>query len=465
MKKILALILAAVMLLSVCGCSGSGSGEEAVPKGLQAGFGKVDITPKSKVHLQGGDWKSRVSTGMLDMQYVTCIALREGETTILLFTMDFKVATKNFVDPAKAEVSAATGIPLENIMMNATHTHAATAIRYNWDGVEDYRVKFNKAAAKAAQDAIKDLSAAEIYAGSTQTQDLTHVRHYVDAEGNVVLRGSGKEFAHYREADQELQIVKLQRAAEDKKDILLLSFPVHATFNEGGTELSADFPSPMRDHIEQNSDCQVAYFMGAAGNQTPGSTAPGVKKIKDYREYGKTLGQYALDALPTLTKVEGETIEVQAKTFTAGTNKKNVDKLVEAKEVVQLAETYGRNSAEVKQALEKAGFVQYLEASWTITRANLGDTMSMDIKVMRVGDLSFVLAPYEMFGHHGTDIKTQSPFDNTFIITCFEGSYNYIASTDAFDFNAYESFCSYFEQGTGEKLVEEYVSMLTELKQ
>lgn len=464
MKKLIAILLATMLVLGLVACGSSETKTEA-PKGLQVGFGKVDITPKNgQVHLQGGDWKSRISTGMLDMQYVTCIALREGDTTVLLYSMDFKVATKNFVDPAKAAISAATGVPLGNISMNATHTHAATAIRYNWDGVEQYRTFFNEAATKAAQTAIKDLSAAEVYAGSTQTQDLTHVRHYVDADGNVVLRGSGLEVAHYREPDQELQLVKFQRADEKKKDILLLSFPVHATFNEGGTELSADFPAPMRDFIEMNSDCQVAYFMGAAGNQTPGSTVPGVKKIKDYRLYGQTLGQYALDALPTLTKVEGEGVEMQTKTFTAPTNKKNVDKLVAAKEVVQLAETHGRNSTEVKQALAAGGFAQYLEASWTITRANLDPTMSMEIGVMRVGGVAFVLAPYEMFGHHGTDIKTQSPYENTFMITCGEGAYNYIASTDCFDFNGYESYCCYFEQGTAEKLVTEYLSMLEELK-
>ena len=96
--------------------------------------------------------------------------------------------------------------------------------------------------------------------------------------------------------------------------------------------------------------------------------------------------------------------------------------------------------------------------------AKLMPTMTMELKVLQVGGISFVLAPYEMFGHHGTDIKTQSPYENTFIITCAEGSWNYIASTDAFDFNAYESYCCYFEQGTAEKLVEEYLNMLTELK-
>ena len=45
MKKILCLTIAALMLLSLCACGGSGNTEEAPDTTLELGFGKVNITP------------------------------------------------------------------------------------------------------------------------------------------------------------------------------------------------------------------------------------------------------------------------------------------------------------------------------------------------------------------------------------------------------------------------------------
>ena len=63
----------------------------------------------------------------------------------------------------------------------------------------------------------------------------------------------------------------------------------------------------------------------------------------------------------------------------------------------------------------------------------------------------------------GKAIKEASPFDLTFIITC-AGQENYVASSESFDYDCYESQCCYFEQGTAEKLVGIYLDPLNELK-
>lgn len=468
MKKWMALLLATVMLLGLTACGGGAENQPEAPAGLQVGFGKQDITPDTTrgILLQGGDYKNRPSEGLLDKQYVTCIALKEGEQTVLIFTMDYKVATHGFVEPAKILVSGATGIDKANITFNATHTHASAAVRYKWDGVEPVKEKFNTAAVAAAQEALADLSGAEVYAGSIQTEGLAFVRHYLMDDGTITSGGDGTHAVkHLHDADTELQVVKFARAAQDKKDIVLLSFPSHATCNEGGLNLSADYPAPLRDYVAEQTGTLVAFFQGASGDQSPKSKV-GKDYNADYRDYGKRIGEYAVRALEDLHKLEGQTVNISTKTFTGPVNKKNVDKIVQAKEVQTLAQNYGQGAPQTQEALKKYGFATYHEANWTVIRSNAGDTMSMDLVTVRVGDgLAFIMAPYEMFGQHGAAIKEKSPFDTTFIITCSdEASPSYIASTEAFDYNSYESYCTYYEQGTGEKLVEEYVAMLTEMK-
>ena len=468
MKKWMALLLATVMLLGLTACGGGAENQPEAPAGLQVGFGKQDITPDTTrgILLQGGDYKNRPSEGLLDKQYVTCIALKEGEQTVLIFTMDYKVATHGFVEPAKILVSGATGIDKANITFNATHTHASAAVRYKWDGVEPVKEKFNTAAVAAAQEALADLSGAEVYAGSIQTEGLAFVRHYLMDDDTITSGGDGTHAVkHLHDAVTELQVVKFARAAQDKKDIVLLSFPSHATCNEGGLNLSADYPAPLRDYVAEQTGTLVAFFQGASGDQTPESKV-GKDYNADYRDYGKRIGEYAVRALEDLHKLEGQVVNISTKTFTGPVNKKNVDKIVQAKEVQTLAQNYGQGAPQTQEALKKYGFATYHEANWTVIRSNAGDTMSMDLVTVRVGDgLAFIMAPYEMFGQHGAAIKEKSPFDTTFIITCSdEASPSYIASTEAFDYNSYESYCTYYEQGTGEKLVEEYVAMLTEMK-
>ena len=430
-------------------------------RNFRAGFGREDITPDYPVYLQGGPWKSRRTTGILDRVYATCVALAQGEDTVLLYTLDMKLATDNYIDPAKAAVSKATGIPEEKILFNATHTHSSVAIRYEWEGVERYRAEFNAAAVEAAQAAIADLTEAEIYGGGIRTEGLVFVRHYLMNDGTYCGSNFGSAKSGYKchahDADSELQVAKLARTG--KKDIVLLSFPSHGTFNEHDTLISADFLAGCRKTVEASGDYLVAYFMGASGDQVPSSRIPG-EAIADYMEHGSKLGSYALQALPTLAKLDKTGMQLTTVTFTAPTNKADMEKLEEAKIIRRLINDHGATSPEVKEAVKKYGFSSRIHANWTVIRSALDDTKSMDLRVLTVGDLAFVLAPYEMFGLHGLEIKEKSPFATTFIITCSEGSFNYIPTLEAFDYGCYEGQCSYFKRGTGDVLVNEFLDIL-----
>ena len=428
---------------------------------LLAGYGRQDITPSKPVHIAGGNWRGRVSESVLDPLKTTCVALKMGDNTFLLYTLDLKVTTKNITNPARAYISNATGVPEENVLLTATHTPSSVATRYTWDGVEEYKDFFYEACAQAAQEAIADLAEAQLFVGSTQTEGLTFVRHYLMNDGTV----SGSAFGdpssgykrHMRPSDGELQLVKLCR--ESKKDIVLLSFPCHGTFQGNGKVLSADWVGPARDHIEANSNSLVAIFQGASGDQTPGSRIPGLA-FKDYNLHGQKLGDYAMAALPGLKKIVPTKLEQTRRSITFPVNKKKLEKLDDAVKIMELVRTLGGASQEVKDALKESGICSRYEANWMIIRSKEGDETDIEPCVLNLGTMAFVLAPYEMFSEQGKYIKEHCPLEQAFIATCFDGSFNYISSKECFDYDCYESQCCYFARGAAEELADIYVDMM-----
>ena len=445
MKKLLCVILACMMLLGLCACGAGNANTEtpAAAAGLQVGIGRTNITPGFSVALQGGDYTKRMSQGVLDTLYATCIAIKSGEAVVLLYTIDVKLMTGSFVEPMKKLISQKTGVPENNIFLSATHTHSGPAVRYTWDGSDRYLREFNDNVVAAAEMAMKDLGPAPMAAGGVMTEGLAYVRHYVLADGSIGGPNFGKDNMprkeHVRDADAELQLVRFERA--DKKDILMMSLGAHCTMNGQETDLmlSADYPGPTREYIENNdSDMIVAFFQGASGDQVPSSSVDG-NSTSEYRKHGQKLAQYAIDALPTLKAVEGEGIGFANQTMTYATNKKDLDKT--------------------------EGFNGRFEQKWIETRKALPDTRDMVLRAVTVGNLGFVFAPYEMFGEQGRYIKDNSPLDLTFIATCGEGNNSYLASsTGGFAYNSYEAQVCYYAEGVAEQAAKDFVDILTAIR-
>lgn len=427
MKKFFSILLTLAIVLSLCACGANGEGNikddtSGSKEGLQVGFGRESIMPDSTGVLLGGmESDQRYSTGYLDELSVTCIAISEGEETVLLYTCDLIVVSAE-VYAAQESISQATGIPAENIILNATHTHSGVSIRANWSGVGQYKEKFNKAAADAAVAAIADQSAAEMYYGSTET-NLVFARHYLCEDGTTYGNRHGdlsnttlKE--HLYEADDELQVIKFTRAAEDKKDIVLMNLGAHATILSSSssttTMLSADWPGVARAYVEANSDSLCAVFEAAAGDQIPFSKIKGLCAVGNKTpDYGNAVGEYCLGVLNgDMSKASGTGINL-----------------------VQTVHECSR---------------------------------TMELHTMTIDGVSFIFAPYEMFGANGTYIKENSPYDMTFIVTCSENSIRYhigyVPTPIAYQENFYEAQVTKVPVGTAEELAEAFVAILKEMK-
>lgn len=461
MKKIITIVLVLAMALGLCACAGGEGGSSA--KGLQIGFAMEDITPNFTVGISGySDADTRKnSDGFQDYVYITCIAAKEDEEIVLFYTMDTSAISDNRAAGFREYISAAVGIPGDRMFFGATHTHNGpdhSDNQYN-NWIKDKMIK-------VTQDAIADLSAATIYATSTQTEKMTFVRHYKMADGTY----SGANFGNWSidcvdyatEADEEMQIVKFDRADESKKDVLLVNFQAHNDHAKaiGYNSISAGYTGAIRDELKASSGCEVAFFMGASGNLNPESRIAADKHNLQCKDYGKKLGQIAYAALENLEPVEGSGIAVTNYTLDAEVDHSWDHMLGEAQEVYNMWKTVGKSAGDALGATY--GFTSSYQARAIISRASMEATKPIAQGAFRIHDLGFIAGGYEMFCENGMAVKDASPYKYTFII---QGNSGYIPSEMCYTtYRSYEADTGYYAKGVAEALQNKYIEMLKSIQ-
>lgn len=469
MKKLLSLLMICVLTFGLCACTGNGTGETTQPEaqGLQIGYARESITPGGGVNMRGyGNEAYRISTGFLDYLYATCIAVKDGESTILLYSTDVASAYEPWTSELRAKLKSKLGIPEENIQIGATHSHTAPAIGTSYEAVYAWKTLYMDGLVKTAEKAIADLAPATMYGKKIKTVKQNFVRHYKMINGTYAGSNFGDwslaPVEHATPGDPEMTLIKFDREG-DKKDILLMNWQAHCDMI-GGTQLSADYVGAARDILEKKTGMHFIFFLGATGDQNPNSRIPGEKAKVNYQEYGAELAQYALEALPEITeKIEGQGIVTKQEKIIYNCNIHGQDRLVEAKKVTELFRQNGDSAACTTYA-RSLGFESVFHCTAIVKCSQYPPTDDFTVNVLRIGNLGFVAAPYEMFSENGLYIKKNSPYPFTIVSTVTNGSNGYFPTKEAFAYGCYESYSARFASGVGEDTAVKFVEMLKEIQ-
>ena len=469
MKKIISLALVTVMLLGLCACASGGEasqGESVAADGLQAGFGKANITPSYTVGLGGySDAESRASEGFVDYIYAICVAVKSGDETILIYTIDTCGLSKGDQDPIRQRVSAETGIAKEKIFIGATHGHNCPGLNNNYPNATKYIEDFYKGIAKAGADALADLAPATLSQAQAEHEGMNFIRHYTLDDGTFVDNSgaNGNEdriVGHPSPTDPQMTVLQFDRG-ENKKGILMVNWQAHPddASSIGYNTISPGFIGPMRNKLEQDSGMHVAYFTGASGNQNHNSKMPSERLSYSWNEYGEKLAELAYGMLESLEAVEGTAIKSSHYILEANVDHSWDHMLPQANEVYEVWKTKGKEAGD---ALGKQyGFSSSYQARAIRSRANMGMYIAMEMFAFCIGDVGFTTGTYEMFSDNSLYVKENSPFETTFVIT---GCSSYVPSEIAYSYRGYEADTGFYAKGTGEQLANQYVTMLNDLK-
>ncbi len=430
---------------------------------FRVGFSRQDITPDEPVYL---DSTANLLDKVRDPICATCVAVHDGENTVLIYTIDTKNIGPDEAKQIREKISDATKVPSENIMIGPTHNHSVPKLGTlkKYAGNLKWTVKVHKAMINAAKEAISDLSDAEIYTATGKTTGMAFVRRYLLGDGTYtgILNGNKSKapvVAYESEADDTVQIIRFIRA--DKKDVLMANWQAHVAhaIDAYPDSITSDLVGFARDTAESlDEDVLFALYIGASGNINLTAKVPGTRKYRDYASVGKALGKVIIEACGEMEKVNSGKISVSSKTCEVEYRKDDEETVRRAKEVRALRQ----GSPEYNALLDEYGFNSSYEISSIISRNNAKGTEKFYIAALSFGDLGFVSVPYEMFDTNGMQIKEGSPFKMTFVLTNADGWAAYVPSAEAIPHGGYEVYTTSYVFGTAERMVEELLGMLKE---
>jgi len=470
MKKIICLTLAILMLLSLCACGGSGAGdkEEEKPQ-LQIGFGKINTTPTYSVGLAAsGTEKNRRSTGLKSYLFATCVAVKYGEETYLLFTVDVLEMSDAMMQNLRLEITSEfPELKPENIFFGATHTHSAPSTIYSDESPEGkYRIDFIGYMPQAAKAALKDLTpATAVEACKFELEGMNFVRHYLMNDGTYAGSNFGKTESGYKEhtydVNHEMILVNFKR--EGKEDVLLVNWAAHPAnpYDEaiGLLNISADHPGWCRDELEKLTGAKVAYFNGASGDVVVNSKIPELNHGMNAQEYGIKLAQMAYEHYDELKPVEVDAVKSAGLDVTVNVEHELEELSAQCLEIASLKNNGQKALAD--QMAWDLGLSSSYHAAVIAGRARLGATQQREINVLRIGPVSFTTGTYEMASQHAEELKAASPYEFTFQIC---GNNRYIPREEAIDYHSYEGDTRFYTRETGDMMVQKYLELLESIK-
>ena len=263
-----------------------------VPGPLQAGAATSNITPPLGTRIVGG-FVPYPAEHIHDELHARCLVLDDGQTRLALVVCDLLGLHRSVGVEARRLIEKEAGIPPQNMLISATHTHSAgTALghnRYaNEQELDDYQRFVARRIADGVRRASNLLRPAEIAFTRVDVPEQVHNRRWLMREGTVPPnrfgkidrlnpRGSRVPYQRMREVAEDVA-GKVQAALDN-----IPSWQDHVTLDARSRELRLDWRTVEPELLEW------AKAVEARAPRVPGGDVPVGAKFATERDWVQRL--------------------------------------------------------------------------------------------------------------------------------------------------------------------------------
>jgi neutral ceramidase len=430
---------------------------------IKVGLGERVITPKGNV-MMAGFARSQVATGTHDDLHARCIVVEgsNGQAAALM-TAALVGVGDDYIKKTRTAIREKTGIPENNIVISAIHTHAGPSVGA---AGADYQKFLLEQLIGCAVDAWTKRVPGRIGIASTEVFELGRDRRHLQYGG-----------VH---PDPEVCVIKV----EDAKGKLMgvaFNYGCHPSgLDWSNTLYSEDWTYYAIQGIKKvvGQDVWVAFYQSAEGNINVGYTAElsAVGAEMPVRTYwyiekkGNQMTDAVLKALPGIKTVNSLDVKAALDTFdyplresypvTLDQAQKDAraaaEKLADLEKKPELKGTRTLDNArvEVFSTGQRLGAAKRFYGA-----ADRPKTRKLEQLAVRIGDAVFVTYPGELFSDIGLKIKKQSPIKKTYVIGLTGGG-GYLPSAKEFIDGDYEVDGSAWSPKTEQVCIDSSVSLI-----
>lgn len=455
---------------------------------LLVGMAETEITPRNGFPM-AGYYHERLAEGKIDPLKAKAVVFRQGKVASAFVVADLTGVARDLCVEVRKAASEQTGIPQNNIVVCATHSHTAPdytghLFRYlksgaSGDPVADYPQKLIDGCVQAIVSANKKAQPSTISAGgSEQKTPVAFNRRFVMKDGSVKTWQSFSNTQVVRSAgpiDPEIGLVAV-RGEDGKLAGVISSFALHLD-TVGGNRWSADYPYFIEQHLRKMSGADVVSVFGIGCCGDINHSDPNRKERNKTDFIGNSLGETVTASISELPNVESPRLQVRSQVVNLPMQEVTLQNLNRAKELIPIARAGGKvdffdlvsayKAVVLEQLQQKAPRVDGEKfLSWGLSHnwKGVGASLPAEVTTMTLGnDVAIVFLPGEVFVELGLAIKQGSPYRTTLIIelsNCVETMY--VPTRAAYAGGSYEVTNSALQPGGGEMLVETALKLLRE---
>lgn len=476
-----AMLLAGVVLSYPPVSNVSAAPEQAAPR-LRAGAAASNITPPLG-ELIVGNWTPLAATYIHDELYARCLVLDDGGTRIALVVADNLGIPRRVLDEAKRRLKEHAGLAVEHILVSATHTHSATTARGSerddaTEPLTGYQTFLAERISDGVRRAIGNLEPARIGWGSGSLPQQVFNRRWFMKPGphlgnpfggmdKVRMNppvGSPDLLEPAGPTDPGIAFLSVQ--SESGRPIALLAnYSLHYVGGVPNGHVSADyfgaFARRMSHLLEREGRAPPFVPMlsnGTSGNINNIDFRGGQKRLADYVRMELVANQVAAEVFKAMQAVEyhdSVPLKVVQRELTLETRRPTPELTAWAREVLSRP-----RAAPQRHPRER------IYAERTLRMAGMPPRLEIPLQAVRIGDLAIAAIPFEVFVEIGLELKTRSPFPDTFVVSLANGAYGYLPTAAHHELGGYETWLgtNQVETQAAAKIVDALLPMLARLR-